>query len=106
ASALSSEDQALILWDVASGQPIGQLVAGDQFWASTVAFSPDNQTIASSWGDTIVLWDLSPQGWIEQSCQRVGRNFTRAEWAQYFPNDEYRATCSQWPLEPEHGIAS
>jgi len=36
---------------------------------------------------------------VEQTCQRVGRNFTREEWERYFPNEEYRKTCERWPLE-------
>ena len=31
----------------------------------------------------------------------MGRNFTHAEWAQFFSTEEYRKTCEQWPLEAE-----
>lgn len=34
-----------------------------------------------------------------EACRRLPRNFTRAEWVQYFPNEEYRATCPNLPLE-------
>jgi hypothetical protein len=44
---------------------------------------------------------MDPESWVKKACQRVGRNFTRVEWAQYFPSEEYRKTCEQWPLEPE-----
>ncbi|HSG42202.1 MAG TPA: hypothetical protein VLA72_03520, partial [Anaerolineales bacterium] len=50
---------------------------------------------------TAYLWNINTDYWLETACQVVGRNFTRIEWEQYFPNEEYRKTCEQWPLEPE-----
>jgi len=58
------------------------------------------KTLASGGGDTIILWDVDPQSWIEKTCGRVGRNFTQAEWSKYFPDDAYRKTCVQWPVPP------
>ena len=94
---VSGSDGGILLWDVETGQLIGQPL----YWHSEkftfgIAYSPDGKTIASGAGDgTIILWNVNPLSWIELSCQRVGRNFTRAEWAQYFPNEEYRKTCDQ-----------
>jgi len=96
--ASGSDDFSIILWDVTTGQPIGQPFTG---LATSLAFSPDGKMLVTGGGETIMLWDLNPQSWIEKTCQRANRNFTRAEWAQYFPGEEYRATCPQWPLEPE-----
>jgi WD40 repeat protein len=86
----------LVLWDIESEQSIGEPLAGQIF-----VFSPDGNTLAASNADQIILWDINPQSWIERTCQRAGRNFTRLEWAKYFPNEEYRATCPQWSLESE-----
>jgi len=141
--ASGSSDGTIILWDVETGQPIGQLLSVLSGSITTLAFSPDGKTLVSSgWAGTIILWDVktrqaigqplsvlsgrvnilafSPDGktlvsggddrklilldmdplsWIQATCQRVGRNFTRAEWERYFPNEEYRKTCEQWPLE-------
>jgi WD40 repeat protein/energy-coupling factor transporter ATP-binding protein EcfA2 len=95
-------DKTIILWDVNAHRPIGQPLTGHTGSVHTVAFSPDGEMLASGGLDNnIILWDMDPQSWLAKSCQRAGRNFTRVEWRQYFPNDEYRKTCEQWPLEQE-----
>jgi WD40 repeat protein len=105
---LASADSvsSITLWDMETRRPIGEVLAnslGGGVTGQTIAFSPDGNTLVSahsSFSD-LVIWDINPQSWIEKTCQRVGRNFTRMEWAKYFPRDEYRVTCPQWPLEPE-----
>jgi hypothetical protein len=100
--ASGSGDNTIILWDVETRQPIGQPLSGHSNVVFSVAFSPDGKTLASgSWDVSIILWDVEPESWAENACQRASRNFTRAEWEQYFPNEEYRKTCEQWPLEEE-----
>lgn len=93
-------DRSIILWDVASRQPIGQPLTGHTGSVNSLVFSPDGKTLVSA-SNEIIVWDLDPQLWVEKSCQRAGRNLTRAEWTQYFPNEEYRVTCAQWPLQLE-----
>ncbi len=90
-------DGAVILWDVESGQPIGTPLKGHTDWVNSVAFSPDGKILASGGDDgDIILWNVDPQGWLNITCQRVGRNFTIAEWNRYFPGEDYRITCPQW----------
>jgi len=98
--ASGSFDRTVILWDVQTRQPIGQPLRGQSAPVQGVAFSPDGKTLVSR-SANLILWDLRPQSWMDVSCQRAGRNFTRAEWQIYFPNDEYRKTCPEFPLEPE-----
>jgi competence protein ComEA len=52
------------------------------------------------------LGNLDVQSWLDLACKVSGRNFTRVEWTQYFPEEEYRATCSQWALEPNPLVIS
>ena len=93
-----SFDKTVILWDVKTGKPIGQPIRGSQYPLYGIAFNPDSKTLASGGAsDKVMIWDIDPQSWIEKACQRAGRNFTQAEWAQYFPSEEYRKTCEQWP---------
>lgn len=99
-SILVSSDEAahVILWDMSTLQEIGRLQTNSV--NDYVHFTKGGNLITNGYSGP-KLWDLSPQKWIEIACQRAGRNFTRTEWSVYFPNEEYRKTCEQWPLESE-----
>jgi RNA polymerase sigma factor (sigma-70 family) len=60
--ASSGEDQTIRLWDVAKRKEIRQLLrpqAGENAWATGLAFAPDGKTLASGGGErTIVVWEL------------------------------------------------
>ena len=57
-----------------------------------------NPVLASaSGGGTVILWNVDAVSLVQSGCQIVGRNLTRAEWAEYFPNGPYHRTCDQWP---------
>ena len=96
--ASGSLDQTIILWDVKNHQRIGSF-SGYPAPIESLVFSQDGNTLASSSID-ITLWDANEQLWAVASCQRAGRNFTRNEWNIYFPNEAYRPTCPNFPLEP------
>jgi WD40 repeat protein len=100
--ASGSWDTKIVLLDVESQQPIGQPIYGADFGGSvhSIAFSPNSKILASGTDNgAIILWNIDPLSWIEKSCQRAGRNITRAEWAKYFPSEEYRVICPQWPVD-------
>jgi len=99
--ASGNSNNTITLWDVKTYLPIGQLT-GHSAIVNSVAFSPDGKILASGSDDnSIILWDVDLQSWINKSCQRAGRNFTREEWKNYGFTEPYRATCPQWPIEPE-----
>jgi comEA protein len=90
---------AVTLWDVATHHLIGQAlplptdeITGN--YAFRLAFSSDGKTLTSVRDEMLIVWDVNPDAWVEKTCQRAGRNLTREEWVQYFPNENYRATCS------------
>jgi WD40 repeat protein len=96
--ASGSSDNTIRLWDVASRQPLGNPLQGHSDRVEGISFSPDGRTLASGSDDeTVRLWDVDIQFMMERACRIVGRNFTQAEWGQYFPNEDYRKTCSNLP---------
>jgi WD40 repeat protein len=100
--ATGSDDATARLWDM--NNPIAEPIVlhGHESGINTVAFSRDGRWLATGSGDaTVRLWNIDMGQVVARACKFVGRNFTRAEWAQYFPNEEYDKTCEQWPLEPE-----
>jgi WD40 repeat protein len=58
--ASGSADGTIMLWDVATRQPLGSPLTGHGDWVRSVAFSPDGATLASGSADgTIILWDVA-----------------------------------------------
>ena len=92
--ASGSADNAIILWDVATGRPLTNHTAT----VRSVTFSPDGKRLASAGGDHVVLWDVSPGSWQARACRRANRNLTEAEWRQFFNDQPYRATCPDLPV--------
>jgi WD40 repeat protein len=98
----SGARDAVILWDMETLQPIGQpLIGSVDSKVLSIAFSPDGKTLASGSNDnTVILWNLDPQIWIDKTCQHVTRNLTRAEWDQYIGDElPYQAVCPNLPIE-------
>ncbi len=96
--ASASEDGTIILWDVGAHQPIINPLYKQFNGIQSVTFSPDGEHLLSADANgSLMLWEVDPNGWELATCQRTGRNFTREEWALYFPGEEYRKTCPQWP---------
>ena len=94
--ASGSADDAIRLWDVATGRSIGQALTGAACFVESVAFSPDGKTLASSSADhTIRLWDITyTDDIVKYLCSSAGRSLTHGEWAQWVPpGPAYRAIC-------------
>ena len=97
---LSALDGRARLWDVATGEPIGDPVgvAGAPSHSSVVG-GDTPKYIAVAKG-TLSVYDFDLDHYRQMACEAAGRNMTRQEWDLYGPrNEAYHATCAQWPAE-------
>jgi WD40 repeat protein len=98
-------DRTVRLWDVASRKPLGEAIEAPAP-VNSVAFSADQRALATGDDHGVILWDsilwsTDLEVFRERFCRMVGRNLTRSEWEEFLPDEPYRKTCPQWPLEPE-----
>jgi uncharacterized delta-60 repeat protein len=95
-----SWDKTIRVWNVDTGQETARMNSDDSVYS--VAFSPNGHYVLSGGRNGKArFWRWQLNDLIDEACRRLPRNFTRAEWAQYFPDEPYRATCPNLPLEPE-----
>ena len=95
--ALRRQNKSITLLNLETGQPFGHSLRGYVDSIVGLIFSPDGTLLVAGGDDVHALQEKQPKTLIQETCERVGRNFTQAEWGQYFPGEEYRKTCSQWP---------
>ncbi len=94
-----SQSGTVILWDVATGEPLGPPLMGNTDM-ETMALSPDGQTLAlGSFGDnTVILWEISRESWPSRACRIANRNLSRGEWKQFVgPDIPYEHLCPNLP---------
>jgi hypothetical protein len=96
--ATASADSTVRLWDVATGQPHGQPLAGHTAEVYGVAFSPDGALLATASRDsTARMWNPSFDSWMPVGCRLVNRNLSMDEWNQLLPGVPYGRTCPDLP---------
>lgn len=58
--ATGSADNTIILWDVATGEPIGSTLSNHGGPVRRVSFSPDgSRLVSASFDNTVILWDVA-----------------------------------------------
>jgi len=89
---------SMIVWNLEEKKPVMELTI--PFWDAPLAqieFSNGGTMIDVCTPDRGVRIYIDPEAWQAQACELVGRNLIQDEWQQYFPEEKYRRTCSQWP---------
>jgi WD40 repeat protein len=82
----------VVLWEVGGRARLqDKPLAVAEGWVQSVAFSPDGKTLAAGYsggrgGGGMVSWDLDLDSWRRHARQIANRNFTPAEWRQFFPD--------------------
>jgi WD40 repeat protein len=91
----ATEHGTVRLWDVRRRIPLGEPFSAD----GAAALAADEARLASaSTRDEIALWDevlLSTdfEEWKRRVCPVIRHTFTRAQWAQFLPGEEYDPAC-------------
>ena len=92
------QPERIQLWDGQTGEYQASLPLPSRRTLLSVSYLPDSTglLIAATDGRTWSV-DTRTSAWVQRACRTAGRNLTRAEWKQYFPNMRYAVTCPQWP---------
>ncbi len=86
------------LWDVATGQQIGDPIEASSTPADGIIMNSTSALSQDTEHHQMILWDLDPGVWWTRACEAAGRNLTLDEWHNFLPEGEpYHATCPQYP---------
>jgi WD40 repeat protein len=96
--ASGSANALIALWNLYPPQLIGDPISGADGAVTGLAFSP-NTSILFRGTDKGTVTRLDIESWKQLGCGIAKRNLTRAEWEQFFSQNEYSATCKDFPLE-------
>ena len=76
--------------------PFARVQPGEPNLRSTATYLDDGHTLVLAYEDGSVLsLETDPSAWEAHACAVAGRDFTRAEWNDTFPDREHRETCGQ-----------
>jgi hypothetical protein len=96
--AAASQDGKAWLWNVAnpaSPASLGQPLTGPAAAFGSLAFSPDEKTLAAGGTDGIVqLWTLDVDAAVARICATAGNNLTAPLWSQNLHDLPYNPPCA------------
>jgi WD40 repeat protein len=93
----AGRDGAIKLWDTKTRALLGAVQPlGENRIVRAWFVGPSRVLIAYATGE-LYEWDTDADAWEAHACRVAGRNFTKAEWADLFPNRSYHVTCPQYP---------
>lgn len=94
---LSADDSKVILWDVKTGQRIGDPLSGHDQSVRGLAFTRDaGHLVTGAQNSRIVLWNVDVKSWGPEACRVANRNLSPEEWSEFVGRGSgYRATCPE-----------
>jgi hypothetical protein len=95
----TGRDHSVTLYDVESGEQIGDRIIIPDTEADVSAIRPDGKELAMGGGGgrEFLVWDLDPEHWVRAACELAGRNLSPDEWKTYIGDlAEYHATCPEF----------
>lgn len=95
---------AIILWDAAAGQPLGQPLARHSYPISHLAFNSScegcrdaDRLIAADQTGSLRLWDVNVVSWQRRACAIANRRLSDHEKSFYFSGDPLQELCPTVP---------
>ena len=87
---------AVLLWDIATRQPIGMAIPGplhDQL--SGLLFEPDGRSLLVKYQAAVTqLYVDMPDYWQARACQMAGRDLSLSEWNLHASGSPLEAVCA------------
>lgn len=89
-------------WDANTGLPLGDPLTGHTSFVTSVAFSPDGNTVVSGAGDnTLRLWPTYPDP-ASAMCDKLTTNMNHQQWREWvLPDIPYIKVCPDLPVAPD-----
>jgi WD40 repeat protein/DNA-binding SARP family transcriptional activator len=82
----------VLLWDVASGRPLGDPLPAPGNTA--VAFDRTGRNLVTGGDDgEVIVWQADPDRWVAVACGIAGRTLSRDEWRRYLGGRAYDPGC-------------
>ncbi len=106
--ASGQNDHTLLLWDVTSLNNVRSIAKITDHASTVASLTFDSKAPLLASGDMeggvfihrLAVNPLPDQPLPQMACSLAQRNFTQAEWKNYFPGKAYQKTCEQWPEGP------
>jgi class 3 adenylate cyclase/WD40 repeat protein/tRNA A-37 threonylcarbamoyl transferase component Bud32 len=89
---VAGADNAVNVWDLRTRKHVGNPFGPYPGEVPPTYFEPDGELLIVLPGNA-VQWPTDVGTWERFACGAVGRNLTRAEWAELLPNRSYQRVC-------------
>jgi WD40 repeat protein len=94
--ASSGSDSKIFLYDVRTGEMLGEAFGPDRNSWLYAEFRADRNEIVGYFDDgSMARWDVDPASQVRVACQIAGRELTQAEWEKLVPGRPYQPICPQ-----------